>query len=273
MPGHTRVVEHAIYTPVGTVVRQKPYRLPEAKRRAVSKEIQDMLSMGIIEESSSEWSSPIVLIPKPDGSLRFCIDFRKVNEISTFNAYPMSHIDELKTALRHVFFPSKPSQFSERSEGTPLVKSRYSSQIKNIFVYTKLLCESVGCSLPLAYNELKREISKFKPTFFPGKICPSRLLQANLDTIIGDLCLIVNASLKQGAFPSSLKLSFLLRCLKRMGWIRAIWTILDLSLLYHSWQRSQKEKCSHNFKNIVRARSCSMTISRASDLGGGQNSR
>jgi len=44
---------------------------------------------------TEEWSSPIVLVPKPDGSIRFCKDFRKLNEISKFDTYPMPRVDEL----------------------------------------------------------------------------------------------------------------------------------------------------------------------------------
>ncbi|KAF0045874.1 hypothetical protein F2P81_002403 [Scophthalmus maximus] len=51
--------------------------------------------MGVIEESRSAWSSPIVLTPKPEGTDRFCNDFRKLNEVSKFDAYPMPRVDEL----------------------------------------------------------------------------------------------------------------------------------------------------------------------------------
>lgn len=54
-----------------------------------------MLRLGVIEPSSSEWSSLVVIILKKDGSLQICIDFRKLNSISEFEAYPMPRIDDL----------------------------------------------------------------------------------------------------------------------------------------------------------------------------------
>ena len=47
-----------------------------------------MLDMGIIQPSSSPWASPTVLVEKKDGDVRFCIDYRKLNQVSKFDAYP-----------------------------------------------------------------------------------------------------------------------------------------------------------------------------------------
>ncbi len=58
-----------------------------------------MLNLGVIEESHSDWASPIVLVPKTDGSVRFCVDYRKVNAVSKFDAYPMPRVDELLDRL------------------------------------------------------------------------------------------------------------------------------------------------------------------------------
>ncbi|CAM5106316.1 unnamed protein product [Natator depressus] len=66
---------------------------------AVEEEVQAMLDLGVIEHSQSEWRSPVVLVPKPDGSRRFCIDFQRVNAISKFDAYPMPRVDELLDRL------------------------------------------------------------------------------------------------------------------------------------------------------------------------------
>ncbi len=95
----TQVLHHEIHTPPGTMVRQRPYRVPEARRRATEEEIQQMLKLGVIEPSNSPWSSPIVMVPKPDGTLRFCNDFHRLNEVSEFDGYPIPQVDELLDRL------------------------------------------------------------------------------------------------------------------------------------------------------------------------------
>ena len=55
-----------------------------------------MEKQGVIKPSTSPWSSPIVLVPKKDGSLRFCIDYRKLNSVTKKNVYPLLRIDTLR---------------------------------------------------------------------------------------------------------------------------------------------------------------------------------
>ncbi len=71
LPGRTNLIQHHIETEPGSVVRSRPYRLPEHKKKVVQSELEAMLEMGVIEESHSNWVSPIVLVPKTDGSVRF----------------------------------------------------------------------------------------------------------------------------------------------------------------------------------------------------------
>lgn len=99
LPGRTNLIEHQIETPPGVTVRLRPYRLPEHKRKVVQRELAAMLEMGVIEESHSAWCSPIVLVVKKDGSIRFCVDYCRVNEVSRFDAYPMPRVDELLDRL------------------------------------------------------------------------------------------------------------------------------------------------------------------------------
>lgn len=54
-----------------------------------------MLQLGVVQPSRSDWSSPIVMVLKPDGSTQFCMDFRRLNAVSSFDANPIPRIDEL----------------------------------------------------------------------------------------------------------------------------------------------------------------------------------
>ena len=58
-------------------------------------EIDEIIELGVIEPSISPYSSPIVLVPKKDGSVRFCIDFRKLNKVTEFDAEPMPNMEEV----------------------------------------------------------------------------------------------------------------------------------------------------------------------------------
>lgn len=75
-------------------IKQRPYTIPHAKQKAVDDCIDKMLKMNIIEPLNSEWASPIVLVKKQDGKDRFCVDYRKVNEITIKDSFPMPNVEE-----------------------------------------------------------------------------------------------------------------------------------------------------------------------------------
>ena len=81
-PGRTNLAEHRIKTRTPNPVRQAPYLLPHAYREDVKKDLEEMEKDGIIEPSASKWTSPIVLVPKKDGSLRMCVDYCRLNSVS-----------------------------------------------------------------------------------------------------------------------------------------------------------------------------------------------
>ena len=68
-------------------------------REEERKEVERMLSMKVIEPSTSEWAAPVVLVPKPDGSMRFCIDYRKLNSITERDMYPLPRMDHCLDSL------------------------------------------------------------------------------------------------------------------------------------------------------------------------------
>ncbi len=74
---------------------QRPYRQPLLRRKMVDDEIDKMLKLGVIRPSTSEWASPMTLVPKKDGSTRFCIDFRWLNEVTRKDGYGPPNIQEI----------------------------------------------------------------------------------------------------------------------------------------------------------------------------------
>jgi hypothetical protein len=92
--GRTDLVLHDIQTGDARPIKQAPRRLPLAQEGDCEKEVQSMLEKGVIEPGHSPWSSPIVLVRKKDGSLRFCVDYRKLNAVTQFDSYPLPRIDE-----------------------------------------------------------------------------------------------------------------------------------------------------------------------------------
>ena len=79
----------------GPPIYQQAYRAPITKRNEISKAIDEMLAEGIIKPSCSPWASPVTLVPKPDKSLRFCVDFRRLNAITKRDRYPLANIHEI----------------------------------------------------------------------------------------------------------------------------------------------------------------------------------
>ena len=94
-PGLTGAGLHRIRTGDNQPVYQQPYRIPHAWKDQVRTEIQTMLNAGIIVPSDSPWTSPIVPIKKKNGSIRLCVDYRKLNAVTEEDKYQMPRVDEL----------------------------------------------------------------------------------------------------------------------------------------------------------------------------------
>ncbi|KAL3865773.1 hypothetical protein ACJMK2_043128 [Sinanodonta woodiana] len=94
-PGRTNILTHSIKTTSETPIKQWPYRIPFAQQQEVKSILDEMLEQGLIRPSLSPWSSPCVFVDKKDGTLRLCADYRKLNDITLFDAYPVPRMDDL----------------------------------------------------------------------------------------------------------------------------------------------------------------------------------
>ena len=97
--GRTGRVRHSINTRAAESIRSRFRRMAPVQQAEADRQIRDMLKRGLIEPSTSPWSSPIVLVTKKDGSRRFCVDYRKLNSVTVKDSYPIPRIDESLDSL------------------------------------------------------------------------------------------------------------------------------------------------------------------------------
>ena len=86
--GRTCKTEHQIKTGSARPTRQSSYHIPYVHWTAIRKELEEM-------EARHDWASLIAVVPKKDGAIRLCVDFRRLNRVIQEEAYPMPRIDEL----------------------------------------------------------------------------------------------------------------------------------------------------------------------------------
>ncbi|GJT91692.1 putative reverse transcriptase domain-containing protein [Tanacetum coccineum] len=108
-------------------VAKVPYRLTPNEMQELSRQLQELLSKGFIRLSSSPWGVSVLFIKKKDGSMRMCIDYKKLNKITIKNHYPLLGIHDLFDQLQGAFYFSKIDlqsgyhQVRVREEDTPKI--------------------------------------------------------------------------------------------------------------------------------------------------------
>lgn len=98
--GPTNKTEHVIRLKTDVPIKQRYRPRNQAMQAVIDQEVEQMLRDGIIEPSRSAWSSPIVIVKKQDEKSRFCIDFRRVNEVTERDACPLPQITATLDKLR-----------------------------------------------------------------------------------------------------------------------------------------------------------------------------
>ena len=97
--GKTSEVKCCIDTENNPPIQSKPYAYAPKERQIIRDEVQKMLDMDLIEPTRSAWTSPVVLVRKKDGPIRFCIDFRKLNSVTVNDVFPLPTITDTLDAL------------------------------------------------------------------------------------------------------------------------------------------------------------------------------
>ncbi len=107
MPTLTNVLHHDIDVKDARPIKQHAYRVNPVKRSVMRQEVDYLLENGLAKSSCSPWSSPCILVPKPDGSFRFCTDFRKVNAVTVPDSYPLPRMEDCVDNVGFAQFVSK----------------------------------------------------------------------------------------------------------------------------------------------------------------------
>ena len=95
LPGRTSVCRLSINTGEAAPRVSHPYRIPDKLKEGVREEMMKLVELGIAVPSVSPWASPVVPVPKADGSVRVCVDYRKVNETTEGDPYYMATLEEI----------------------------------------------------------------------------------------------------------------------------------------------------------------------------------
>lgn len=98
--GRTSLITHSIDTGDAAPIRQRYYRMSPEKQKILVDQLDEMLKDDVVEPCESPWSSPVLLTPKKNGELRFCLDSRKLNAVTRKDAYSLPYITEILDNLR-----------------------------------------------------------------------------------------------------------------------------------------------------------------------------
>ena len=157
--GATRVITHSIETGDHPPIRQPARRTPFALRRTIEELTQEMLEHDVIQPSHSPWASPVVLVKKRDGSMRFCVDYRRLNAVTKMDVFPLPRIDDTLDLL------SKAKYFTtlDLASGYWQVGMNADSQEKTAFVTHSGLYEfrkmPFGlCNAPATFQRLMEAV-------------------------------------------------------------------------------------------------------------------
>jgi len=97
--GETGMIQMEIDTGSSGPKRQPVRRVPFAARQEIARQLRSMQDQGVIHPSASPWASPVVLVRKKDGSLRFCIDYRDLNSVTKSDTFPLPRVDDMLDQL------------------------------------------------------------------------------------------------------------------------------------------------------------------------------
>ena len=98
---HERKVDLSIEILPGTTPTSRaPYKMAPTELKELNIQLQELLDKGFIRPSVSPWGAPVLFMKKKDGTLRMCIDYRKINKVTIKNKYPLPRIEDFFLSVK-----------------------------------------------------------------------------------------------------------------------------------------------------------------------------
>ena len=169
--GETDVVKHGIDARDPKPIKQLPRSLTNALRSVVNEQVQEIINNDVIRPSCSPCASPTVLVKKKDGTWRFCVDFRTLNDVNIKDAYPLPQVNDLTENLSGQYYFST----LDLASGYWQVKITDESKSKTTFV--------VPGGSQFEFNRISFGLCDAVPTF-------QRLMSRGVEGLSSDKCLV-----------------------------------------------------------------------------------
>lgn len=172
----TPYAEHSINLTSTEPTSSPPYRMSPMKKEYLKEELDKMIQEGVIEECESPYSAPVVLVPKKNGKLRVCVDYRALNRITISDCYPIPRMDD----LLHATGPTPFMSTIDLRSGYWQVSVKPSDRDKTAFVspFGTFRFKRMPFGLKTAPATFQRLIDKFRTGL------PDITILAYLDDII-----------------------------------------------------------------------------------------
>ena len=154
--GRTSLGTHKITLTDETPIKEPPRRVPLFKRHILEKEVNRLEKEGFIEKSDSPWSAQTVLVQKKDGSWRMCVDYRKLNDKTVKDAYPIPRIDDNQDALSGAkWFTTLDCNMAYHQvplEEGDKPKTAFATHIGGLYQFTTMLFDL--CNAPVTFQRI-----------------------------------------------------------------------------------------------------------------------